>query len=135
MNTLQNYTETLLRLELFKKLHAKTFSELEHLENELANVKLELVDEIKQSKVDIENENVSAKYVERYRKGYDYETFMKLENKEEYEALFVASGIDTSIDKKVFDECVKRGDISRETKQAIFKEKLLSTSVLIKSKI
>ncbi|MCK4782077.1 hypothetical protein KAS79_04125 [Candidatus Parcubacteria bacterium] len=135
MNTLKHYTENLLRLELFKKLHAKTFAELGELENNLLNAKAILQEEIKQTKQDVENENVKVSYIERYKKDYSYVKFLELKNEMEYNALDLDGGIKTEIDKKIFDECVKRGDISRETKQFCFKEQLLSTSVLIKSKI
>lgn len=135
MDTLKNYTDTLLRLNLFKKLNAKTLSGLGELESNLLDAKALLQNKVKETKTDIENKVVKVSYIERYKKYYDYKSFLKIENEKEYLELEKAKGIITEIDKKVFDDCVKKGNISRETRLAIFKEELLSTSVLIKNKL
>jgi len=135
MQELENYSKKITELNLFKKMHAPIFRKLEKLEAEAEQAKQELKEKIKQTKTSAENEIAKATYVERYSQYYDWEEFDKVAKPKEKESLKNAGGIKTEIDKKVFEVLVDEEIISKETKQKVFKEKFLNSSVIIKDKL
>jgi len=135
MKTLQDYTNKLIELNLFKKNNAKIFLDLENLENNLNEAELKLKEKVRETRLDIANKSVKVTVSERYNKYYDFTLFMKLANGKEIEALDEAGGIKHEINKIKFKECFDDGKISNKTRLAIYKEELGSVAVTIKKLI
>jgi len=132
---LNNYSTKLVELQLFKNNNAKVFNKLEKLQTELTKIETQLKLEVKNGGKDIENDIVSVKISERYSKYYDYAAFLGSANEEEIVSLEEAKGIIREIDKDIFNELVEQNLITRVTKLNSFREKLLNTAILIKSKL
>lgn len=132
---LQKYTEKLIELDLFRDCNKDIVNKIEELSKELEALAEELKNIAKEENKDIENNVVKVSVIERWKKTYDYETFSIVAPEKEFQILKKAKGIKSEIEKPVFDELVKQGLISEETKQNIFKEELITKSVLIKHKL
>lgn len=134
MNNLQNYSEKLLEMELFKKNNAELFQKLENLQEELNELEIVLKEEVRE-KGDRENEFVKAIKIERYKKYYDYNVFIRIAEEKEIKILEKAKGVNHEIKKEIFDELVNQGLINKDIKQQSFKEELISITVVVKSKL
>jgi hypothetical protein len=119
---LQNFTDQLLKIELFKKNNAKIFEDLERMEYALEQLREIVKEKVKDKKIDVENDVVAVKYIPSYKKFYDFDLFLDSASKKEIEILKKAKGIEQEINRDVFNELVKQGLISLETKQMCFRE-------------
>lgn len=136
MTNLGLYTKKYLELFKFKQIPqtVKVLEELEQHNTELAKLAEELKQEAKE-KGDMENDIIKVSKIERYKKYYDYNEFIKNAEQGEATELEKANGIKAEIDKTIFDELVEKNKISLDTKQKIFRETLLSVAINIKSKL
>lgn len=134
MDNLKNYSEKLLEIQLFKTNNAKLFQKLENLQEELNELEVELKDECKKDG-DMENDIVKVSRSERYKKFYDWDTFIGIAEKKEIDILEKAKGVNHEIKKEVFEELVSQGFIKPDVRQQSFKEELMSIAVIIKNKL
>jgi len=135
MEAIKQYSDKVLEMELFKKNNKELFAKYEELQKEKEELKKQVVEEIKTNRQDYEDDVIQAKFVPKFKKYYDINSFLATAEKPEYNALSKAKGIKTEIDKKVFEELYKQGLISQKTKQASFIEEPMSESVIIKELI
>ena len=133
--TLNRYSATLVDIQLLKNNNAEVFKQLEILEQDRAELEIKLKEKIKENGVDVENDIVKITISEAWKKYYDYELFIGNASQEEVNSLVAANGVEREIKKEIFDECVKQGLISGNTKQSSFKEEQMTTRIIIKSKL
>jgi len=134
MKELKNYTEKLAELRLFQKINMAIFEEYTKLEEQLSEAQKELKEAVKENKKSVEDDMVEVKYIPTFKKKYDFDTFFEVATDLEREAINKAGGLSNVVDKKVFEECVKQGLISLETKSKCFTEEAGPISVRINEK-
>lgn len=135
LDALDNYTDLLIKAELFKKNNAQVFADWEQLTNELEAAEADLKDFARSTGEDMENDTVKVTVSEKWKKYYDYNAVLVFANEQELATLKKFNGIKNEIDKLIMDECVANGLIRPEVKQESFREEMLTTAIIIKSKI
>lgn len=128
---LQEFTNTILAIKQFQEKSREIFDDYEALlksKNTYENI---LKDWVKENKKDINNGIVDVKYIQGYKKWYEFSLFSKKTQKliKENGALIEQEPI---VDKEKVDELAKQEIISREEIRNAYKEESISPSVRIK---